>query len=288
MRTHDSRGPARTTGQQPAAGADPAHDGAPPRWERYVAIGDSFTEGLWDTPEGEDGPVRGWADVLAGLLSDRRRAAGLPALRYANLAVRGRLLRPIVAEQLPRALELGPDLVSLVGGGNDILRPGADPDRLARDLERAVALVRSTGADVLLATGFDSSGSPLVSTTRPRVGVFNAHLWSIARRHGAHVLDLWGMRHLRDLRMWAPDRIHLTTESHARVAQGALAALGIEPDDPAWDEPLAPLPRLPRAQQARLDARWVRLYAYPWATRRLRGRSSGDTRAAKLPALTEL
>jgi lysophospholipase L1-like esterase len=262
--------------------------GEPPVWQRYVAVGDSFTEGLWDSPEGEDGPVRGWADVLAGLLSERRRAAGAEPLRYANLAVRGRLLRPIIAEQLPQALAMRPDLVSLVGGGNDILRPASDPDRLARTLEQAVARVRATGADVLLATGFDSSGSAIVSATRPRVGVYNAHIWSIARRHGAYVLDLWGMRHLRDIRMWSPDRIHLTSEAHARVAQGALVALGLEPDDAGWDEPLTPRPRLPRAEQARLDARWLRLYAYPWATRRLRGQSSGDTRMAKLPSLTEV
>lgn len=285
MTTHEGAGAtAPTQGQQ---GTD-ERDAAVPRWRRYVAVGDSFTEGLWDSPQGEDGPVRGWADVLAGLLSERRRAAGAEPLRYANLAVRGRLLRPIVADQVPRALELEPDLVSLVGGGNDILRPTADPDRLANGLEQAVARIRATGADVLLATGFDSAGSPIVSTTRARVGVYNAHIWSIARRHGAHVLDLWGMRHLHDFRMWAPDRIHLTSEAHARVAQGALVALGLAPDDDAWDSPLAPVPRPPRAEQARQDARWLRLYAYPWATRRLRGTSSGDTRVPKLPSLTEV
>lgn len=270
-----------------AAGAPPGRDPMP-RWRRYVAVGDSFTEGLWDAPEGEDGPTRGWADVMAGLLSARRRAAGDEPMQYANLAVRGRLLRSIVVDQVPAALALAPDLVSVVGGGNDILRPGVDVDRLARGLEAAVVRIRAAGADVLLATGFDAQGSPLVSTTRTRAGVYNAHIWSIARRHGAHVLDLWGMRHLHDLRMWAPDRIHLTEESHARVAQGALVALGLAPDDPTWDEPLAPLPRLPRAEQARLDAQWLRLYAYPWATRRLRGMSSGDTHHPKLPEPTEV
>lgn len=292
MTTHENpvagRAPAPTAlPQPPHADAPPGPDVAP-RWSRYVAVGDSFTEGLWDGVESEDGPVRGWADVLAGLLSDRRRTAGAAPLRYANLAVRGRLLRPIVTDQVPRALEMRPDLVSLVGGGNDVLRPAVDVDRLARDLDEAVARIRATGADVLLGTGFDSAGSPLVQATRSRVGVFNAHVWSIARRRGAHVLDLWGMRHLHDWRMWAPDRIHLTTEGHARVAQGALVALGLTPDDARWDEPLAPLPPLPLAEQARMDARWLRLYAYPWATRRLRRTSSGATRVAKLPELTEL
>jgi lysophospholipase L1-like esterase len=259
-----------------------------PRWQRYVAVGDSFTEGLWDSPQGPDAPQRGWADVLAGLLSDRRRAAGEPPLRYANLAIRGRLLRPIVLEQVPAALELEPDLVSLVGGGNDILRPGTDVDVLARGLENAVVKIRATGADVLLATGFDSAGSPIMQSTRHKVGLFNAHVWSIARRHGASVLDLWGMRHLRTLDAWAPDRIHLTTEAHARVAQGALLGLGLVPDDPAWDVPPPAAPPLSRAEQVREDARWLRTYAYPWATRRLRHVSSGDHRAAKLPTLTEV
>ncbi|HEY3546841.1 MAG TPA: SGNH/GDSL hydrolase family protein [Propionicimonas sp.] len=260
-------------------------------WGRYVAIGDSFTEGLWDVPGAEPptrtGAVdptlecRGWADLLALHLSAR---ADHP-VHYANLAVRGRLLGPIVHDQLPHALTLGPDLVSLVGGGNDLLRAAADPDVLGAELERAVVRLREAGAEVLLATGMDAKDSPLVRRTRSRVGVFNAHIWSIARRHDAHVLDLWGMRSLRDWRMWAPDRIHLRTEGHLRVAQGALVALGLEPDDAAWDDPLTPLPPLPRAAQLRDDAQWFRDHAYPWATRRLRRRSSGDQRRPKQPDL---
>jgi len=115
--------------------------------------------------------------------------------------------------------------------------------------------------------------------------VLNSHIWSIARRHDAHVLDLWGMRSLRDWRMWAPDRIHLTTEGHRRVAQGALVALGLEPDDPDWDDPLAPLPPVRPAVRVRDDVAWFRTHAYPWATRRLRGRSSGDQRVPKRPEL---
>jgi len=255
-----------------------------PRWSRFVAIGDSFTEGLWDVPDA-DGECRGWADQLAGHLSERRTAAGAEPLAYANLAIRGRLLRPILLEQLPAALALEPDLVSLIGGGNDVLRPSVDVDRLARDLEVAVVRLREAGVDVLLGTGMDSADSPLIRATRGRVGVYNAHISSIARRHGAHVLDLWGMRSLRDRRMWAPDRIHLTTDGHARVAQAALVGLGLPPDDAAWDDPLAPLPPVPRIGQLRDDARWVRDDVYPWATRRLRGQSSGATRVAKRPEL---
>jgi lysophospholipase L1-like esterase len=269
------------------AAAPPAPTSAPVPWSRYVAVGDSFTEGLWDRP-GADDPLRGWADLLAGHLSDRRVAQGKQPLEYANLAIRGRLLRPIIREQVPAALSLAPDLVSLVGGGNDMLRPAADVDRMARDLEAAVVRLRASGASVLLATGVDSADSPIVRRTRSRVGIYNSHVWSIARRHGGHVIDLWGMRSLRDWRMWAEDRIHLTTEGHRRVAQAALVALGLEPDDASWDDPLAPLPPLPRAQQLRADATWIREHVYPWATRRLRKRSSGDLRVPKRPGLAPI
>ncbi|UZN04067.1 SGNH/GDSL hydrolase family protein [Cellulomonas sp. S1-8] len=255
----------------------------PPRWTRYVACGDSFSEGLWDAPDGVDAPLRGWADQLASHLSQRRTAAGLAPLEYANLAVRGRLMRPILTEQVPAALALEPDLVSIIGGGNDILRPSVDVDRVAADLERVVAAVRARGVDVLLGTGFDARKSPLVRTTRARVGVYSAHVWSIARRQGAFVLDPWGMRSLVDWRMWSEDRIHLTTQGHTRVAQAALVALGLPPDRTDWDDPLAPLPPVPTMEQARANARWLREHAYPWATRRLRRQSSGDRRGPKRP-----
>ncbi len=293
------------------------------RWRRYVAVGDSFTEGLWDLPDGAAGAplvggaradqvevrCRGWADLLAAHLAERlttgtappdARAAhdGTPAvgpdpdavpadrtLRYANLAVRGKLLRPILDEQVPAAVALGPDLVSVVGGGNDLLRPGADPDVLADALDAAVAGVRRAGADVLLATGFDTVHSPVIRRTRSRTAVFNAHIWTIARRHDAHVLDMWGMRSLHDWRMWSDDRIHLTSDGHRRVAQAALVALGLAPDDERWDDPLAPLPPLPLAARVRADAVWLRTHASPWVARRLHGRSSGDGLAPKRPTL---
>lgn len=262
------------------------------RWRRYVALGDSFTEGLWDLPDDVAAPevrCRGWADLLAAHLAERA-AVGDPdgaeaVFSYANLAVRGRLLRPILREQVPAALALGPDLVSVIGGGNDLLRPGADPDALAGALEGAVARLRHAGTEVLLATGFDAVHSPVIRHTRTRTAVFNAHIWSIARRHDAYVLDMWGMRSLQDWRMWADDRIHLTTDGHRRVAQAALVALGLAPDDDRWDDPLAPLPPLPFAARVRADAVWLRTHASPWVARRLHGRSSGDGLGPKRPTL---
>lgn len=261
---------------------------AAPRWATYIAIGDSFTEGLIDEPA-EPGQFCGWADRLAASLTRRRVEAGRAPLAYANLAVRGKLLRPILAGQLPRALAAEPDLISIVGGGNDLLRPGGDPDELGARLDAAVGAVRARGTDVLLATGMDTrTAGTLLGRMRPKVGVYNAHIWSIARAHGAYVVDVWGLRALQDRRMWAPDRVHMSTLGHQRTAQAALKALGLQPDDPDWTRPLEAVERPSRGERMRENITWLRRDVYPWAARRLRRTSSGDERLAKRPTLRAL
>ena len=262
----------------PADRTDAADRWTPP-WRRYVALGDSFTEGLEDRQD--DGSYRGWADRLATLLARAVADAGEP-FGYANLAVRGRLLGQVLDEQVPVAIEHQADLVSLVGGGNDILRPGSDPDALAAMLEAAVARLRESGADVLLATPVDPVQSPVINLTRGKAAVFGTSIWSIAQRHSAYVIDLWGMKSLQDRRMWAADRIHLTAEGHDRVARYAAHLLGLEGDG-SWHVPLPPAPARLRREALREDAWWLRQYVGPWVGRRLRGRSSGDTVQAKRP-----
>lgn len=249
-------------------------------WRRYVALGDSFTEGLNDVDPSRPGAYLGWADRLAGHLA----AATEDDVEYANLAIRGRLLRQVVDEQVPVALAASPDLVSLVAGGNDLMRPGADPDDLAATLEAAVVRFRAAGADVLIATGVDTRRTPILRRARGRIAVLNAHLWSIAGRTGAAVLDQWGAGWVQDVRMWDTDRIHLTAEGHRRMALAAASALGVPTgDDVDWRTPLPPAP--PRALRAAVveEATWVRGFVAPWVGRRLRGTSSGDGREPKRP-----
>jgi lysophospholipase L1-like esterase len=249
-------------------------------WRRYLALGDSFTEGLSDPDPARPGEYRGWADRLAEHLA----AAAPGDVEYANLAIRGRLLPEVIEEQVPVALGAEPDLVSLIAGGNDLLRPGGDPDAIAAVLEDAVVKIRATGADVLLGTGTDPRATPIIRLIRGKVAVFNAHIWSIAARHGAAVLDQWGAAWLRDPRLWDTDRIHLTAEGHRRVALLAADALGVEVADAGdWRVPLPAQP--PRALRAAVaeEAAWVRGFVAPWVGRRLRGHSSGDGRVAKRP-----
>jgi lysophospholipase L1-like esterase len=246
-------------------------------WRSYVAIGDSLTEGLQDFDAAGD-PV-GWADRFAQRLSDLAGAE----VRYANLAIRGRLLRAILAEQVQPALALAPDLVSIWGGGNDMLRPDADPDAMAAAVEEAVVRFRTAGADVLLGLGVDAKESPIVSLTRRRTAIYNILLVGIAARHGAHIIDAWNMRALRDWRMWHEDRIHLNALGHERAAQAALVALGLPPTMPDWDEPLTFQPPMSRRERLEWNLVWGRDHLVPWLGRRVRRTSSGVGRTGKHP-----
>jgi lysophospholipase L1-like esterase len=262
----------------------------------FVALGDSFTEGLNDPVPG--GGFRGWADRLAGMLAIER--SGLP---YANLAVRGKLLRQIVREQVPEAISLlqgcapgSTALVSIAGGGNDILRPGADPDTLADMFDTAVARLRESGCDVMLFTGFDPLAFPIMRLLRGRIAAYNMHLRAIADNRECYLVDLWSMKVLRDPRAWSSDRLHLNSGSHQRIALRACEVLGV-PVTEDWRAPLDE-PALVMAMAnshsgsrsawvsaRREDAQWAKEHFVPWINRRLHGRSSGDGLLAKRPAL---
>lgn len=254
-------------------------------WHRYVAIGDSFSEGMSDADPDRPGAYVGWADRLATHLAGIAHASG-GDFAYANLAVRGRLLRDVIGPQLDAALALRPDLVSMVGGGNDILRPKADLDAIADRLEAAVVRLRGAGTDVLLATPTDPAGAPLLKHLRGRHAIHSANIFSIAQQHGCYVINQWGMNALRDFRLWADDRIHMTSEGHRRVALNALSALGHPTDRADWSTPLPTARPQARRETAAANAAWARTHLAPWVQRRLKGESSGDAVTAKRPELT--
>lgn len=253
------------------------------RWGSFVAVGDSFTEGLDDPrPDVSRDGYRGWADRLAEHLASTN-----PRLRYANLAVRGKLLDQVVEHQVPAARELRPDLVSLTAGGNDIIRPFTDPDVLAARFDAAVGELRGTGAQVLIGTGFDTRDTPIMRHVRGKVATYNSHLWAIASRHDCSVVDLWSMQVLRDARAWSSDRLHLSAEGHRRVALHAAEVLGLDVDDD-WRRPWPEIAQHPWTRQRAEDLRWAREHLAPWIGRRLRGESSGDGRGPKRPHLSRV
>lgn len=245
-------------------------------WTRYVAIGDSFTEGIGDPEPKSPGGNRGWADRVAEVLS-----AQTDDFAYANLAIRGRLLQQIIDEQIEPALELRPDLVTISAGGNDIIRPNTDPDDVANRLEGAIRRLRSNGATVVLFNGPDIGMTPVLGRLRGKVAIYNENLRAIAVRHDAIVADMWALTDLRDPRMWAPDRLHFSPTGHHTIARMVLGSLGVGNDL----EPYAPEPIPPRGwRSARVeDIGWAREYLVPWVVRRIRHQSSGDNVTAKRP-----
>lgn len=247
-------------------------------WTSWVAVGDSFTEGLSD--EGPDGTYIGWADRLAIVLAERS-----PGFRYANLALRGKMLREIITEQVPAAIAARPDLVTICAGGNDLIVPGSDVDALADEFERGVAMLREAGCEVIVFTGPDPRSQPVVRRVRAKVAIYNGHLHAIADRQGAMLVDLWAMAPLVDVRAWGDDRLHFAAEGHRRIALRAAEVLGVPVTD-NWREPWPELAQPTWLRMRQADLVWTRSHLLPWVRRQLRGESMGDGLVPKRPELS--
>ena len=254
---------------------------APPRsWSRFVALGDSITEGLCDASRMPTGRYRGWADRLAQLLA-HAGGSGEP-FRYANLAVRSRRVRHVVSEQVPQALALRPQLVSILIGANDLVGRRVEPIAVARDLEKSVRQLRAAGIDVLLVTPFLPRRRPARLFGR-RFAVFSSELRRIAASTGAVLLDTdafldaRGLPAIGDLDLWADDKVHLRPRGHRYLAYRAAEALGV-PDAEALGELDA---SLHADDDPVLPGTWLRRDALPWVWRRLHGRTAGDGLVAK-------
>jgi lysophospholipase L1-like esterase len=248
---------------------------------RYVALGDSFTEGVGDPDPARPNGLRGWADRVAEVL-----AGSNPGFGYANLAIRGRKLRTILDEQLEPALALAPDLVTSYAGANDIIRPRVDIDALAASYDEAVGRLAGTGATVVLFTAFDPGGSAIYRPLRGRFALYTEAVREIADRHGTRLVDFWRMREYRDWGYWDTDRMHLGPAGHQRMAMAVLDTLGVA----HRLEPLAPAehPELTGRELRAKNVEWARSHAAPWVHRRLTGRSSGDGIAPKRPGLAPI
>jgi lysophospholipase L1-like esterase len=249
-------------------------------YRRFVVLGDSCAEGLDDPYPGGD-TYRGWADLVAD------RLAGLhPVLCYANLAVRGRRLDQIMAEQFDAAARLRPDLVALFGGGNDVLSMKFDPVVVSGRVDRAVSRLCELAPTAVVFTISDLSGRmPIVRGLRSRLAVLNVAYRRAAHRYGALLVDLEPDEAVRDLRYFGRDRLHLSEHGHRRVAARVLDRLG-QPYDPQW---LAPLPGSLTRLGLREQAEWLWQEVLPVAISRVRnqftGRSPGDGFLPKRPDL---
>lgn len=261
---------------------EPLDTPPPPRFGRYVALGDSSTEGLED-PDGAGG-WRGWADRLAERLAELQGS-----VLYANLGVRGRRTAQVRAEQLAPACALRPDLATVFTGTNDVIARRFDAGRVAEDVEAMLAALSRAGATVLVLTLPDLGPvMPLARPLAPRVRALNAAVRAAARRTGAVLADLAAHPVAHDRRLWCGDRLHANPMGHARMAAALAHALALPGSDEAWSHALPSLPPEPAARRLGAELAWVRGHLLPWVWGHLRGRSPDEGLGPKRPELREL
>lgn len=251
-------------------------------FHRYVAIGDSTSEGL-DDPDGQGG-YRGWANRLA-----ERIAAEQGSLLYANLAIRGKTTRQIRDEQLAPALAMRPDLATVSAGTNDVLRRHFDAEGFGADLFAMQKALVDNGATVLTFTLPDLRPiMPFARVLGDRVLLLNEKIRASCANSGAILCDLAAHAVGSDPRMWSDDRLHANSDGHARIAEALAYHLGLPNTSAAWSDPLPEPPRRTVIALLRAEMAWGRRYLLPWMWRHLLGRSSGDGRTAKRPELMPL
>ncbi|MFJ6536136.1 SGNH/GDSL hydrolase family protein [Paenarthrobacter sp. NPDC091711] len=245
---------------------------------RFVALGDSFTEGVGDNDLRLPNNCRGWADRVAEELARHD-----PTVQYANLAIRGRRLQRIIDEQIEPALAMKPTLVSFYAGGNDLLMARLNMAKLMRDYEEAVRRLKASGATVLLFTGYNVPLSPLLEPLKLRTAIYNRAIRRIAAQYQTLLVDYWCFEKFQDPRMWAPDRLHMATPGHSYMAKKVLEVLRA-PHTLQSPTLAAPRPRT-LTENIADDVAWLRRDVGPWFARRLRGVSSGDRLGARWPEL---
>ena len=227
-------------------------------WGTFIAIGDSFTEGLDDWRP--DGTPRGWADRVA-----ERLGRDDPGFRYANLAVRGKLLDQIVDDQVPVAERLRPDLVAFCAGGNDIIRFSCDTDDLARRFDDALGRITATGAHGprlhRLRPGPHAPADPQAARAHRLLQRADAGQRRAPRRHGR--------RPVGDDTARRPPHLGTATactsppRATAAWRCGCWSRLG-EPVADDWRAPLPGAEPTPWRDRQLEDLRWMREWVLPF------------------------
>jgi lysophospholipase L1-like esterase len=248
-------------------------------YSRYVAIGDSQTEGLWDGDD--DKGLRGFADRLAEIVDGH-----YPGLTYANLAVRGRRIRDLLDEQLPQALALQPDLVTVCIGMNDVTRPGLHFDDALAELDDLYAQLSLSGATVVTTTFPDiAQVIPIGRILAARIVRINAEIRRAADWYDFRLVDLYNAPSMTNPDTWSADRVHGSAKGHALFAAAAAEALNLPGSNHDWAEMGGPPGRQTLRSKAYSQALWTQNMLMPWLWRHVRGRSVGDGRGPRRPRL---
>ena len=249
-------------------------------YRSYVAIGDSLSEGLGDFEFGLRRVHQGWTDRLAGLIGRETQDLGHD-FHYANLAIRGSDLEKIVTSQLPEALRLQPDLVTVMAGSNDLMATLERLEVLRELLRDGVQQLLAAGCDVVLVNTINPLHLMVFRPMAHRAQRVTAMIESVAEELSVPVLDVFRIASLRDLCFWAEDMVHFSGHGHILIANRAANLLAL--NYRFREKPPSEIGAPNRGLLATL--KWVQRDVVPFFDRKLKGRTSGDGMLPKLPLL---
>lgn len=192
-------------------------------WKRFVAIGDSFTEGIGDEVEGI--ALKSWVDHFVQLCEND--------LNYANFAKRGLVTKEIRSQQLEKALSFNPDLVSLIAGANDVLKGRWNHHAYKNDMEFMIDTLSKTGANIIIANLPDFTVRlPLASekkqVVKEQLLEANEVILSLSREYKLHHVDFWNHHLVNDNTLWSNDLIHPNSKGYVKVAELIFSSLPVQ------------------------------------------------------------
>jgi len=248
---------------------------------KYVAIGDSLSEGLGDWGFEHSREGCGWTDRLAGLLGQQAAIYGQD-FEYANLAIRGSKMLEILTAQLEDAIALEPDLVTIMAGSNDLMKPSSQHPALQALLRGAIERLLASGCQVVVANTINPLHLRVFRRLARRAEGMTRLIEETAAEYGVPVLDVFRIEKFNDLCFWAEDMVHFSGYGHTRIANKAadLLQLSHRFEEEEEFEMLGP------GRNFFETIRWVWVYVLPFIGRRLRGASSGDGLEPKYPQWT--
>ncbi|WP_263704723.1 SGNH/GDSL hydrolase family protein [Bacillus thuringiensis] len=192
-------------------------------WKRFVAIGDSFTEGIGDEVEGI--ALKSWVDHFVQLCEKD--------IECANFAKRGLVTEEIRLQQLEKALTFNPDLVSLIAGANDVLKGRWNHDAYKNDMEFMIDTLSKAGADIIIANLPDFTVRlPFASEKKQEIKEqlleANEVIHSLSREYKLHHVDFWNHHVVNDNTLWSKDLIHPNSKGYVKVAELIFSSLPVQ------------------------------------------------------------
>ena len=240
-------------------------------YRSYVAIGDSLSEGLGDFTFSIDRRHNGWTDRLACILSKEAQDSNYE-FHFANLALRGSKLEKIMRDQVAKALELQPDLVTVMAGSNDLLARYDSLPRLRAIFREGLLELLAGGCDVVVANTINPLHLRVFQPLRYRAERFSEMISEVAQELEIPVLDIYGIKDFSELMFWAEDMVHFSGHGHIAVANRAAKLLDLRYRFPELD----PIELTPVTRSLLETALWVKRDVIPFFQRKLKGVTSGD------------